>query len=132
MTDSATPVPFLITAGHPGDGSLNLRFPVEYEQEIKELLDSEGIEHWMIMEFSASTDLWIEGVKVLASAGGLYALASVINNFTNRHKDKAFLFKGPGVNVEIQGYSMGEVEKLLLAAKANQEEVDVKWENLKG
>jgi hypothetical protein len=46
-------VPLIVSTGHVGSDSLQLRFPPEYADELLALLDEHGIDHNTALEFSA-------------------------------------------------------------------------------
>lgn len=121
-------VPVLITLGHLGDDSLQLRFPPEYSDEILTLLDEQSIDHNTAVEFSAEPADWIEVVKVLgiaaSSAGGLHGLAKVITAFVHRHDGKQFVFTKGGETVDAKGYSQAAVETMLQQMPQQQAELD--------
>lgn len=126
MTAASETIPFLITLGHAGDDSFNLRFPPEYSEEILSLLDDNGIEHNTALEMSTGPEEWIEVINVLGVAGGLAGLAAVIKTFVHRHDGKRFVFKRGGSELEAFGFSEKETERLLLKMQAEQAELDAK------
>lgn len=123
-------VPLLITLGPTADGSLILRFPPEYSDELLSLLDEHGIDHDTILEFSATADLWAEAVKVLGAAGGAGALAALIRTFVQRHATKKFRLKRDGLEVEANGFSMSQVEKLIEKTAEEQAHRDEEWKRI--
>lgn len=125
MTGDENPIPLYVRVGFHYQEDLELRFPAEYSNEILELLDEHKIEHGSVLELSADANLWIESVHVLSAAGGLGALATMLHSFLNRHKGKKFILDED--KVEIDGYSVKEIEKLLNLRKQQQAEVDAKW-----
>jgi hypothetical protein len=130
MTTDPEVVPILVTLGHAGDGTLNLRFPPEYEPEIREELDGNGIEHGTLLEFSAGQDLWIEAVKVLSVPGGLVALGNVIKAVVRRNDGKRFVLKRGDDLIEASGYSDKKVKELLEQVAKQQEEQDARWSRM--
>lgn len=130
MTASAETIPFLVTFGFPRDGTLNLRFPPEHQEEILFLLDENGIEHGTILEFSADTQLAIEAVTVLLTAGGLAALASVYKTFVHRHDGKRVVLKRGEFEVEATGFSSKKTEDFLREIATEQLEVDSRWREM--
>lgn len=127
MTAAPETIPFLVTFGYPGDGTFNLRFPPEYEEEVLGLLDEHGIEHGTILEFSAETQLAIEAVTVVSSAGGLAALASVYKTFAHRHDGKRIVLKRGDFEIEAAGFSQKKTEDFLHMMAAEQLDVDSRW-----
>ncbi|MBF4601896.1 hypothetical protein ITJ55_13855 [Frigoribacterium sp. VKM Ac-1396] len=121
-------VPILVTLGHLGDDSLQLRFPPEHSDEILKLLDEHRVDHNTAAEFSADPTDWIEVVKVLGiaagSVGGLQGLAKVITAFVRRHDDKRFVFTKDGESVDAKGYSQRAVEAMLEKMPQEQAELD--------
>jgi len=109
-----------------GSNSLNLRFPPEYEGDILNLLDANGVGHNTAMEFSAGPTEWIEVVEVLGPylTTGLPALAAVIHTFVNRHKGKKFSIKMDGVEINADGRSKKEIQTLLENLPLKQAELD--------
>ncbi len=101
MANDERPVPLLVTLGHAGDDSFNLRFPAEYASEVTALLDEHDISHGTVLEFSAGQELWIEAARVLSIPGGLAALASIIKTIVHRHDAKRFILKRGG---EVRGF----------------------------
>lgn len=132
MTTANKTIPLLITLGHAGDNSFNLRFPPEYGEEILSLLDDNGIEHNTALEMSAGPEEWIEVVNVLGVAGGLAGLAAVIKTFVHRHDGKRFVFKRGGAEIEASGYSAKKTERLLLKMQAEQAELDAETRRVLG
>lgn len=53
-------VPILVTLGHLGDDSLQLRFPSGHSDEILKLLDEHGIDHSTPIEHPSDPNAWIE------------------------------------------------------------------------
>lgn len=102
-------IPILITAGLPGDETVNLRFPEIYRAEILSLLDEQGLEHGSILEASADVVLWIEAVA--ATPATVASIVAFYKVFTHRHQDKRVIIKRDGT--EIIGYSSEDVERLL-------------------
>jgi hypothetical protein len=134
MTTDAAAIPLHVTLGIPGDESLNLRFPPEYEEEILSLLDEHGIDHNTALEMSAGPAEWIEVVKVLGVVGpaaGLYALATVISKFCHRNDGKELNLKVDG-EVTATGYSVKEIERLFKHLPAKQAELDAKTRKVLG
>jgi hypothetical protein len=125
-TDEET-VPLLVTLGHTGDRSFNLRFPSDYAPEIIALLDEHEIAHDTILEFSAGQELWIEAVRVLSVPGGLAALASIIKTVVHRHDGKRFILKRGGEEFEATGFSEEKVRGFLEKAAADQVARDAEW-----
>ena len=132
MTAATETIPFLITLGHAGDDSFNLRFPPEYGEEILSLLDDNGIDHNTALEMSSGPEVWIEVVKVLGVTGGLAGLASVLKAFFHRHDGKRFVLKLGGSEMEAAGYSKKETEQLLLKMQADQAELDAATRRILG
>jgi hypothetical protein len=129
MTDADETIPLLVTLGHPGDGTFNLRFPPEYRDEIVSLLDDHRIGHGTILEFSAGSELAIEAVKVLGvvgAGGGLVAFASMIKTFAHRHDGKRIVLKD-GEAEEIVGFSAKQTEQFLRRREREQAELDARW-----
>ena len=128
MSTDKEVVPILVTLGHLGDDSLQLRFPPEHSDEILKLLDEQGIDHNTAMEHSSDPTDWIEVVKVLGiaagSAGGLHGLAKVITAFVRRHDDKRFVFTKDGESVDAKGYSQQAVEAMLQKMPQEQSDLD--------
>lgn len=125
MTSDENPDPLYVRVGFPHQQDLELRFPSEYSNEILELLDEHQIEHGTVLELSANANLWIESVHVLSAAGGLGALATMLHSFLNRHKGKKFILDED--KVEMNGYSVKEIEKLLNLRKQQQAKLDAQW-----
>lgn len=127
MTAASESIPLLVTFGYPGDGTLNLRFPPEYAKEVLLLLDEHGIQHGTILEFSADTQLAIEAVTVLLSAGGLAALTSVYKTFAHRHDGKRIVLKRGGFEIEAAGFSPKKTEDFLQKVATEQLQLDSGW-----
>jgi hypothetical protein len=126
MTVSDDSIPLHTTFG-PGDGSLLVRFPPEYREEISALLDEYEISHGTVIELSAGVDLAIEAVHVLGAGGGLAALASVYKTFANRHANKRVVTED---GREIAGFSLKDTEKLLDDKAEKQAEIDKRWQQI--
>lgn len=125
MTVDAEPfVPLYIAPGHVGTPDLELRFPVEYTDEILSLLDEHEISHSTAMELSAGTDLAIETVRVLATPAGLTALAAVIHAAVRRNAKKKFRLRRDGFEVRADGYSAEEVSALLTQVAEEKKDLD--------
>lgn len=136
MTAETEPVPLLVTLGHVGGGSLNLRFPLEYREEILALLDENEIDHSTAVELSAGPNLWIEIVQVLAGPGvtaaAMGSLASVIKTIVRRHDGKKFVLKQGEFEVEATGYSEKAVEEFLKQRVRDQAEQDAETRRVLG
>lgn len=115
-------VPLLITPGF--DGGFNLRFPEEYVDEIKALLDEHGLSHSTAAEFSSGVDLAIEAVKVLGVPGALAGLAAVIRTVVHRHDGKKFVLKRGDQEIQAAVYSDKQVKDLIDEAARTQAELD--------
>lgn len=124
MAVASESVPLLVTLGHAGDNSLNLRFPPQYADEILPLLDENGVDHNSAIELSADSNLWIEVVHVLAVPGGLTALAAVLRTIVHRHDGKRFVLKRGDYEVDARGYSEKETEQFLETLQADQARLD--------
>jgi len=124
MTADADAIPLLVTLGHTGDSTFNLRFPLEYRDEILSLLDDNQIEHGTVLELSAATELAIEAVKVLGAGGGLAALASFYKTFAHRHDGKRVVLKDGD---EVSGLSLKQTELFLQKRAIEQADADGKW-----
>lgn len=120
-------IPILATHGFPGDDSLKLRFPVEYEAEIRALLDEHSIEHGTVLEFSADAVLAIEAVRVLGSAGGIAALVAFYKAFVHRHDGKRVMIKRDGLEIEATGFSRTKTEEFLRQLASEQQNIDAQW-----
>ncbi|WP_157008096.1 hypothetical protein [Agromyces laixinhei] len=116
--------------------SLELRFPPEYSDEIRALLDEHGIEHNTAAEFHANPQDWIEVVTGLgtaagATSGGLLGLAAVIRAFMRRNDGKRVVLKN-GELKEAHGFSEREVEQLLDKSAKRQAELNAEWKKMRG
>jgi hypothetical protein len=131
MTASEDVVPLIVTVGPTADGSLILRFPPEYSDELLALLDEHQLDHGTILEFSAGADEWIEAVKVLGpTSGGLVALGIVIRTFVLRHAGKKFRLKRDGVEIDADGFSMQQVQQILKDTAMQQAVIDERWRKM--
>ena len=121
-----------VTLGHTGDGSLNLRMTPSIADEVRALLDEHGLDHGRILEFSSGPQLAVEAVVALGivagGAGGLPALASVINTIIKRHDSKRVVIDGE--KIEVSGYSEKAVERLLEKRAQEQAQHDEKWKQI--
>jgi len=111
--ETETSVALFIDPGPVGTDDLVLRFPVEYFDEITELLDEHELSHSTAIELSAGTDLAIETVRALATPEGLASLAAVIHAIVRRNSKKRFRLERKGLSVTADGYSKKEVADLL-------------------
>lgn len=89
-------IPMLLTPGF--DGGFNLRFRPEHTDEVKTLLDEQGLEHSTAAEFSEGPALAIEAVHFLAAAGGLGALTAFYKAFIRRHDGKRVVITEDGID----------------------------------
>lgn len=135
MTTDSETIPLLLTAGPPGSGLLNLRFPPEYREEVQTLLDENGIEHSMAAEFSSGPELAIEAVQLVGGAlggGGIaVALTSFYKTFVHRHDNKSVSITKDG-DITVQGFSRKHTERIIAKQVADQEQRDADWERLIG
>lgn len=69
-------------------------------------------------------------MKVLGAGGGLAALAVIIRTFVQRHAGKRFKLKRDGLEVEADGFSMEQVQKLLKESAEEQAEQDDRWRKM--
>ncbi|AOX66246.1 hypothetical protein BJK06_11200 [Curtobacterium sp. BH-2-1-1] len=129
MSADTDVIVFYPSLGHAGDGDLNLRFPIEYGDEIRALLDEQGIDHGGILEHSAGHELAIEAVHVLTNAGSLASLALVFKAFFHRHDGKKVVTKD---GEEISGYSRKQVEEMLETLRKDQELRDAETRRVLG
>lgn len=122
-----------VTLGHAGDGSLNLRMTPSIADEVRALLDEHGLDHGELLEFSSGSQLAVEAVVALGvaagGAGGLPALASVINTIIKRHDSKHFVLEPDG-RFEASGYSKKDIEQLLEKRAQEQADRDKEWERI--
>src|SRR4051812_37575312 len=89
----------------PGDDTLVLQMSPVLADQVRSLLDEHGLEHGSVLLASADYRLWVESVRVPSAAGGLAALASVINTVLQRHDNKKVLIERADVDkIEIHGY----------------------------
>lgn len=130
MSESAEVIELYVELGFAGDESLKLRMTPKFADEVLALLDEHGIAHGRGAEFSAGTDLWIEGVQVLGAAGGLAALATVINTFIRRHDGKKIVIERGGARIEAAGLSEKAVERFLEKRAEEQATRDVEWDEI--
>lgn len=121
-----------VALGIPGHDSLTLRMTPEIADEVLALLDEHGLAHRLAMEFSAAPDLAAEAVRALGAAGGLAALASVINTMIKRHDTKRFVLERGGEKIEVAGYSEKAVEQLLEKRAQEQAQLDEEWKQKAG
>ena len=132
MTSDSATIPLLLTAGPAGSGSLNLRFPIAHVDEIKALLDDNGIEHSTAAEFSSGPEFAIEAVQVTQAifaaggAGTAAALASVYKTFAHRHDGKRVAISREG-DIDVSGYSKQQTEQIIEKHLADQAERDAEW-----
>lgn len=114
----------------PGfDGAISLRFPPEYADEVKLLLDEVGLSHSTAGEFSAGVELAIESVKVigaLGAGGSAFALASFYKTFAHRHDGKRVVIKAG--EIDVSGYSPRQLEKLIENDVIQQAARDAAWQ----
>lgn len=135
MSDETELIPFLVTAGFHGDANaVALRFPAEYEAEVRQLLDEKELEHNTALEFSAAPSLWIEIVQLLGPYVGVGTglgvavsvsaknLAAVIKEVAHRHDGKRFVFDRDG-SVEIAGLSEEKILEHIHAVLDQQAEL---------
>ncbi len=113
MTARAATVTFSITPGYPGDGTLNLGFPSEYEDELLSLLDEFDVPHESVLAHSDAADVLIEAFRVLGTGGGVAgttaAVASIVKTIMQRNAGKRVVLDG----VEIDGFSEKAIERIL-------------------
>lgn len=120
-----------VTLGHPGDDSLNLRMTPSIADEVRALLDEHDLDHGRILEFSSGPQLAVEAVVALSTAGGLAALATVVNTVIKRHDSKRVVIERDGGKIEIAGHSPKAVEKLLEKLAQEQAQQDEHWKQIK-
>lgn len=102
-------IPLLLTPGF--DGGFILRFPVEYTDEIKALLDEQGLEHSTAAEFSAGPTLALEAVLAASAAGGLGTIVAFYKAFVRRHDGKRVVITKEGIDAT--GLSPKELQELV-------------------
>jgi hypothetical protein len=116
-----------VTPGHAFEGALYLRVTPQYQDELDQLLDENGLNHSEVVQFSAGIELAI--IAVAVSAPFVHALAKVINTFLRRHDGKKVILR-PG-EVEVSGYSRREAEAVIEAiieeAMDKQAELNANW-----
>lgn len=121
-----------VTGAPPGDGDLLLRMSPQIADEVRTLLDKSGLPHSRGAEFASGPELVIEAVTVLSAAGGLAALASVINAVIRRHDGKRVVIERNGEKFEAAGYSEQAVERLVKERAREQAELEAEWEAHQG
>lgn len=134
MTSDSATIPLLLTAGPVGSSSLNLRYPPQYADEIRTLLDANGIEHSIAAEWASGAELSIEavhiGAQALAAAGGIgglaAALASVYKTFVHRHDGKRVAISREG-DIDISGFSQNQTEQIIENQVTEQTKRDDDW-----
>lgn len=108
-----------VTNDLPGEGNLMLRLSPELAEDVRALLDENGLEHSPAAEFSDGPQLVLETVQILgATAANLTALAAVIRTVVRRHDGRKIVIDGG--RLEATGYSIHDVE-LLLEKQAKQQ-----------
>jgi hypothetical protein len=118
-----------VTPAPPGDGALNLRMSPQIADEVRALLDEQGLDHSRAAEFSSGAELAIESVRFLGAAGGLAALASVINTMMRRHDGKRVLIERG--KFEASGFSEKAVKRLLEEMAEEQAKNEAEWDHIK-
>lgn len=114
-----------VTPAPPGEGALLVRMSPQIADEVRALLDENGLDHSHAAEFSSGAELALESVRVVGAAGGLAALASVINTVIRRHDGKRVLIERD--QFEASGYSEKAVERLLAQRVEEQEQSETEW-----
>lgn len=127
MRSDADVITFHVTFGTPGDNTFDLRFPVQYTDEILSLLDRSEIEYASNPKISADVVLAMEAVKVLGSAGGIQALSSLIEAFLQLHHGNRIALKLGDTEMETAGLSVDETEPILQAMAVEQAQMDTEW-----
>lgn len=123
-------VELYVTLAPPGDGALLLRMSPRIADDVRALLDENGLDHSRAAEFSAGAELALESVQVLGAAGGLAALATVINTVIRRHDGKRVLLERE--KFEVSGYSEKAVHRLLAERAEEQKRREAEWGRSEG
>ena len=118
-----------MTPAPPGEGALILRVSPRIADELRTLLDEQGLDHSRAAEFSSGEELVLESVKALGAAGGLAALARVINAVARRHDGKRVLIERG--KFEASGFSEKTVRRLLEERAEEQAKNEAEWEHIK-
>lgn len=125
MTDDSAPVNFSVTVGY-GDGTLNIGYPSEYEDELLSLLDEAGLRHEPVLAHSEVADVLIVAINVLGTSGGVAgtaaAVASIVKTIVQRNAGKRVVVDG----VEIDGFSEKAIQRIFQKRAAEVEERDAK------
>lgn len=117
----------------PGDQVLLLRVSRDGADELRSLLEEEGVYEGSVMEHSAGPDLLIYAGSI---AGGLTGLAAVLRVFFHRNQHKSVTFTRGDETIEMKGLSQPEtqdiVDRLLAHARDEQLERNAEWERISG
>ena len=119
VPDDSDTLELYVTNDMPGEGNLMLRLSPDLADDVRALLDENGLEHSAAAEFSDGPQLVLETVHILgATAANLAALAAVIRSVVRRQDGKKIVI-GEG-RLEATGYSLADLE-LLLEKQAKQQ-----------
>lgn len=129
--NSADVLELYVTLGVPGDGALVLRMSQELRDAVLTLLDEHGLQHGSRVEASAGASLAVEAVTVLSAAGGVAALASVINTVIKRNDSKRVVMEQDGHKFEASGYSEAAIKRLVAEQAGKQQAREAEWDRLK-
>lgn len=123
----------IVDAGFTGDQTLHLRVSPEGAEELKALMEAEGVFAGGFLEHSAGPEL----IGYAASfAGGLSGLAAVLKVFFDRNQHKSITFSRGGEPIEIKGHSKKEsdavIDRVLGDAHKAQLEQDEEGKRIAG
>lgn len=122
-----------LSLGHTGDQNLLVRVSPSAADEMRDLLEAEGVFDGGILEMSAGPDLMIYAASFASGLGGL---AAVLRVFFHRNSDKSVEFSVGEFTATMTGYSAEEVESLVDKTLADlhrqQLEQDKEWRRVLG
>lgn len=124
MAEDSCTVHLSVKLGFPGDGTLELHYPSEYEGELSSLLNEAGLEHEPVLAHSDVQDVFIEAIRVGVTGGGAAGLAMALNSLI---KTIAHRNDGKRVNLdgqEISGFSENAVHRIIRERARRLEERD--------
>jgi len=132
LSDADT-IRLVLSQGHTGSRTLDLRVSPEGADELRRLMEEHSVFEGQALEFSAGSDLVIYSGSI---ATGLTALAAVIRAFVYQNRYKSIALSHGDEKIELKGLSKKEsdnaIDRLLSDAHLRQLEFDAKWRRYRG
>lgn len=132
--DSNDAIRIVLSLGTPEAEVLYLRVSPEAGEEIRSLMEAEGVFAGEVLEHSADPELLIYAASVAAGIGGLKGLAAVMEAYLGRNRHKSVKLAFGEETVDVTGhskkYSDEVIDRFLQSAHDRQAKQDAEWRRI--